>query len=162
MAASVLRHDGQVEIESVTIRPHRLRWVCWSLAVSVVLIFSIVATALRGKTEGGGNFHLADQVAMVGLGFVFAGVIVLFTRPRVIADRHRIQVRNIIGSHDLDWRVVRAVRFDDRSPWVTLDLADDDTLAVMAVQVVDKDRAVAAVRDLRRLHELSRGGEAEV
>ncbi|NUS73668.1 MAG: PH domain-containing protein [Corynebacteriales bacterium] len=158
-----LGQDDVVEIDKVIARPYKTRWVCWSLAITVVVLFSVVATALRGETEGGGNFHLADQLAMVGLGFVFAGAILLFTRPRVIADSRRIQVRNIIGSHELEWALVRRVRFDDRSPWVTLDLADDDTLAVMAVQVADKGRAVEAVRGLRRLLEQSRAhGEAGV
>jgi hypothetical protein len=44
------------------------------------------------------------------------------------------------------------VNFRDRSPWASLELADDETLALMAVQALDGERAVAAVRALRDLH----------
>jgi hypothetical protein len=84
-----------------------------------------------------------------------AGAILLFTRPRVIADSRHIEVRNIIGAHDLPWAVVRRIVFERGSPWVSLELADDDTVAVMAVQAADKDHAVAAVRALRALHAAS-------
>jgi hypothetical protein len=77
--------------------------------------------------------------------------VLLFTRPRVWADRQGIRVRNVLGSYELPWEVVRAVRFNASSPWATLDLADDDTVAVMAIQRSDKDSALTAIRGLRAL-----------
>ncbi len=142
--------------EKVTFRPQRLRWVCWALAVSILVAFSVVATLLRGGTGGGGVFRVGDQLAMVGLGILGAAAVLVFTRPLVTADAHYIYVRNIIGSQRLPWAVVFSVEFTDRSPWVTLELADDDTLAVMAVQVTDGQYAVEAVRALRRLLAQSR------
>src|SRR5690606_24659817 len=89
-----------------------------------------------------------------------AGAILLFTRPRVIADTQHIEVRNGIGSHDVPWAVVRRIVFERGNPWVSLELEDDDTLAVMAVQATDKEHAVAAVRALRALHAAHRTGAA--
>jgi Bacterial PH domain len=43
------------------------------------------------------------------------------------------------------------VRFDRGSPWASLELRDDDVVQVMAVQVMDKEYAVDAVRALRHL-----------
>jgi hypothetical protein len=133
-------------------RPQRLRKVCWITAVLVVVLFTLVATALRGNTEGGGAFAPGDQVAMIGLGVLVAGAVLLFTRPRVAADEHGVRVRNVVGGYELPWSLVRAVRFDNHSPWASLELLDDETVAVMAVQANDKQYAVEAIRGLRRLH----------
>jgi hypothetical protein len=135
----------------VQARPQRLRVVCWVTAAALVLLFAGLAVALRGGTGGGGVFTAADQVAMVGLGLLAAAGVLVFTRPYVRADERRVRIRNVIGSYDLPWEVVTAVRFDDASPWAVLELADDDQVAVMAVQAVDKAYAVEAVRGLRRL-----------
>jgi hypothetical protein len=48
--------------------------------------------------------------------------------------------------------VVRAVRFDRNSAWAMLELHDDETVAVHALQAVDKEYAVDGVRALRALH----------
>jgi hypothetical protein len=144
--------------DPVVIRPRKVRRVCWVLAPSVAGFFVILAALLRGPVAGDPNagvFQPGDQVAMVILGLLAAGAILLFTRPRVVADTRHIEVRNIVGQHDLPWAVVRRIVFDRGNPWVSLELADDDRLAVMAVQAADKDHAVAAVRALRALHAAS-------
>jgi hypothetical protein len=78
--------------------------------------------------------------------------ILAFIRPRVEADARGIRIRNLVAGYDLPWEVVRAVRFDRGSPWASLELRDDEVVQVMAVQVMDKQYALDAVRALRRLH----------
>jgi hypothetical protein len=139
---------------TVIIRPRKIRRVCWVLAPAVAVFFAILGALLRGPVGGGphpGVFQTGDQVALALLGLIAAGVILLFTRPRVVADIEHIEVRNVIGSHDVPWAVVRGIVFERGNPWVSLELEDDDTLAVMAVQAADKEHAVAAVRQLRAL-----------
>ena len=63
---------------------------------------------------------------MIGLGLLIGLGILAFTRPRVRADADGIKIRNVVGSYDLPWSVVRAVRFDRNSPWATLELYDDE------------------------------------
>jgi hypothetical protein len=122
------------------------------MAGAVVVIFTAVGIGLRGTTDGGaGVFHTSDQIAMIGLGLLGAAGILMFTRPRVSADAKGIRVRNLIGGYDLPWEVVRSIRFDRGAPWASLELRDDDIVAVMAVQAADKEYAVAAVRALRSL-----------
>jgi hypothetical protein len=102
---------------------------------------------------------------MVGLGLLGAAGILAFTRPRVEADRHGIRVRNVIGSYALPWDVVRAVRFGRGAPWASLELVNDDLLAVMAIQAADGEHAVEAVRQVRALHaghRVSGGSAAQV
>jgi len=137
---------------TVTARPVKATKVAWILAVLVVVVFSAVATTLRGPTDSGKSvFQTGDQVAMIGLGILGALGILLFTRPRVSADADRIRIRNVIGSYELPWDVVRSVEFRRGSPWASLELENDDVLAVMAVQAADKQRALVAVRGLRAL-----------
>ncbi|GAA4892292.1 PH (Pleckstrin Homology) domain-containing protein [Stackebrandtia albiflava] len=130
-------------------RPRKTSRVCWIAAVAVVAICSVVATGLRGTTEGGGVFHAADQYTMIGLGLLFAGGILLFSRPRVWVTDTGVAVRNVIGSHELPWEVVKSVSFPKGASWAQLELADDDVVSVMAIQAVDKQYAVAGVKRLR-------------
>ena len=146
------RLAGVPSAESVTIRPRKIRRVCWVLAPVVLVCFVVLGIALRGETgQGAGVFQPSDQIAMIGLGVLAAAAVLLFTRPKVTADQHHIKIQNVIGGYDLPWEVVRAVRFERGNPWVTLELEDDDVVAVMAVQAADKEYAVAGARALRNL-----------
>ena len=135
------------------LRPHRARVMAWILAVALVLLFTLLGTALTGATgDGPGVFRRGDQLAMIGLGVLGALAALSVNRVRVEADHRSVRVRNVIGSYDLPWDVVRAVRFDRGAAWASLELHDDDLVSVVAVQAVDRERAVAAVRALRQLH----------
>jgi hypothetical protein len=140
-------------VDPVVFRPKRIRWVAGIAAVAVVALFTALSFGLHGATgDGMGQFARGDQAAMIGLG-VLAGLgILAFTRPRVRADAHGLTVRNVIGGYDLPWSVVRAVRFDRNSAWATLELHDDETVPVHALQAADKEYAVEGVRVLRAFH----------
>ena len=132
----------------VKARPIKATRVAWVLAVLVLIVFTVVATTLRGVTGNGHSyFQRGDQVAMIVLGVLAAAGILMFTRPRVEADARGIRIRNVIGGYDLPWDVVRAVEFRRGAPWASLELRDDDLVAIMAVQAADKAYAVAAVSD---------------
>ena len=137
---------------TITLRPRKIRRVCWVAAPLVVAFFVVLGTLLSGSTgDGEGAFQPSDRIAMMTLGlFVAAGILVL-ARPRVVADRRHVVIRNVIGGYDLPWEVVRAVRFERGNPWATLELEDDDVVALMAIQATDKDLALAGVKALRSL-----------
>ncbi len=66
---------------TVNARPVRATRVAWILAVLVVVVFTAVATTLRGPTESGKSvFQASDQYAMIGLGVLAALAILMFTR----------------------------------------------------------------------------------
>jgi hypothetical protein len=137
---------------TISARPQKATRIAWVLAVAVVALFTAVGIGLHGKTDSGtGVFHTSDQYAMIGLGLLGALGILMFTRPRVVADERGIRVRNVLGGYDLPWEVVRSVQFGRGAPWASLELQDDDVVAVMAVQAADKGYAVQAVRGLRTL-----------
>jgi hypothetical protein len=132
-----------------------VRVVAWTAAGAVVLLFTLIATAL----SGGQVFQPGDQAAMIGLGLAFAAGILTMARPRVEADARGVRIRNVIGGYDLPWAVIRAVRFNPGTAWANLELKDDDIVSVMAIQRADREHAVTAVRGLRAL--LARYGEPD-
>lgn len=122
------------------------------LAAAVVVLFTTIGLALQGVTDSGtGVFQTGDGAAMVGLGLLAALVILAFTRPRVWADADGVRVRNIVGGHYLPWEIVRSIQFGRGAAWASLELYDDDLIAVLAVQAADKEYALATLQDLRAL-----------
>ena len=140
----------------VVARPRRLTLVCWLVAALVVVVFGVLAVALGRVPEGDAQFRTADQIAFFLLGVIIAGVALLFTRARIEATAEGIHVRNPFGTKDVPWQVVRAVRLDDGSPWAVLELQDDETVQLLAVQANDGDAAVDVVLELRALLQASR------
>lgn len=139
-------------------RPVRLTRVCRGVAALVMVVFVAVAIGLGTATTGDAAFRLGDQVAMVVLGGLIATAVLGFTRPRVHADLEGVRIRHVLGEKRVPWQVVRAVRMDDGAPWASLDLHDDDTLALFAIQSNDGDRAVETVLAMRALLTASREG----
>jgi hypothetical protein len=142
----------------VRFRPRRIRVVAWVAAAVTLLAAVGLALALSGPVGAGpaGSgpvvFGTLDRVAMIGLGVIGAAALLTLTRPLVEADEDGIRVRNVIGETRLPWADVRAIRFDRGASWATLELPDDEVIGVLAVQAVDKQHAVEAVRALRERH----------
>ncbi|NKQ53714.1 PH domain-containing protein [Amycolatopsis sp. K13G38] len=138
--------------ETVVIRPHRSMWMSVVLAAVLLVAFVVVAVLLRHSNTGA-IFQVSDQIAMVGIGILLAAAALLFATPRVRANAQGIEVRNIILlTKRLAWRDVLSVSFPDGASFARLELPDDEYLGMLAIQAVDRDRAVEAVRALRRLH----------
>ena len=140
----------------MTSRPLRLTRVCWAVVVLVMVVFSAVAVLLGGGPEGDAQFKLPDQIAMVLLGLLLSVGVLSLTRARVTADETGVRVRNVVGERFFPWQVVRSVRMDDGAPWASLELQDDDTVALLGIQSNDGERAIDAVLALRRLLSASR------
>lgn len=142
--------DGSV----VRIRPHRTRIAAYIGAGVCVVASVILAAALSGPVGKGPElFGPADRMATVGLGLIGALALVTLARPVAVADADGVQVRNIVGNARVPWEWVQEVQFDRRASCAALELHDGEVFAVQAIQVVDKERAVAAVQALRDLHE---------
>lgn len=145
----------------VHLRPHKTRVICWILAVVVLVIFVAVALTLSGSTgASGGEFRRGDRLAMAGIGVFAAAGVLLLTRPRVEADARGVRVRNVLRSYELPWELVRSVRFDRRAVWASLELHDEELVPMLAIQIVDRERAVEGVRALRALLAAHQGSTA--
>jgi Bacterial PH domain len=138
-------------VTQVVFRPRRVRLFAGILAAAFVAVFTVVAVFLK-DSDTGVIFHTSDQVAMVGIGLVLAGAVLWATWPRVRADAEGIEVRNLLGPRRFSWDLVRHVSFPDGAAWARLELPADEYVPMMAIQAIDGERAVAAMRELRRLH----------
>jgi hypothetical protein len=136
-----------------------MRLLCAVLGLVVVTVMVFVAAGLKETTNSVVSYRSSDQVAMVGLGLVLAAGIVFLGRSRVDADAAGVRVRNIVVQHHLPWQAVRAVRFNRKSAWGSLLLENGDEISLLAVQAVDKERAVRAVEGLRALHAQARAND---
>ncbi|OXM62416.1 PH domain-containing protein [Amycolatopsis vastitatis] len=141
----------------LVIRPRRAMIMCGVLAVALLAVFVVVAVLLRNG-DTGVRFQRSDQAAMVGIGILLACGVMLFSIARVRADAEGIEVRNVLITRRFAWNEVLSVSFPDGASWARLELPDDEYHAVMAIQAVDRDRAVEAVRALRKLHRAATGG----
>lgn len=141
----------------LVVRPYWTRIVVWVMSVLLVAAMVAVGLLLKQSNSGTVTFQTSDQVAMIGFGVLAAAAMLVLTRPYLKADERGVEIRNLGGVIRLPWQVIRSVRFSGATPWATLELADDDTISVLAIQEVDRFRAVRAIEALRELHR--RAGE---
>jgi hypothetical protein len=146
---------SQREIWDVELRP-RLTPLFAYAAAFVIAAVHIVAGLLLKTESSGVIFQTADQVAMALLGVVLAGVVLLFARPRLRVGPAGLSVRNLLGDRLIRWSDTVGVSFPAGSRWARIDLPDDEYVPVMAIQAVDKDRAVVAMDAVRKLFKLYR------
>ncbi len=132
------------------LRPHLAPYFVYAAALLIAAAHIGVGLLLKvGST--GVIFQTADQIAMGVLGIVIAGVVLLFARPRLRVGAAGLSVRNMLGDKLIPWANVVDVSFPHGARWARVDLPDDEYIPVMAIQAVDKGRAVAAMDTVRSL-----------
>ena len=132
------------------VRPHLTPYFAYG-AAAVIVIAAVAVGALLKVSSTGVIFQTADQVAIAGLGVVIAGVVLLFARPRLRIGAPGVAVRNLLGYRVIPWSEVVGVTFPGGARWARVDLPDDEYIPVMAIQAVDKERAVEAMGNVRGL-----------
>jgi hypothetical protein len=136
----------------VTFRPVVTRIVLQVTGAAVFLVLTLVAVLL--PAGGAVSWSPGDRIAVSASGLLAWAVMTLLSRPKAVADREGVTVVNITARRRLAWAEILRVTLRPGDPWVTLDLADGTTLAVMAIQPgVARRRALADARTLRALAE---------
>jgi hypothetical protein len=131
--------------------PRRLGRICRVLAGVVVVVFGGVALLLPRGNDAVEAFGPVDQVAFFCIGLLIAGGVLVLTRFRVRADERGIWVRNSLGERFFPWAVVVGVNLPEGATWAQLELHDDETVALLALQTSDGEATIDAVIALRRL-----------
>lgn len=131
--------------------PRRLRMVCALVAAVVVAAMVVVGLLLPDSSTGVVEFGWVDQVAIIGIGVCLGAGILTLGRSRVDADASGIAVRNLFVRHVYPWAAVKAVRFDRRSAWASLQLTNGDEVSLLAVLAGDREHTVRVVDGLRAL-----------
>ncbi|WP_156688148.1 PH domain-containing protein [Mycobacterium sp. Marseille-P9652] len=140
----------QPERWDAELRPHRTPKFVYFAAFCIAAIHIAVGVLLKARSSGV-VFQTADQVAIGGLGLIIAGVVLLFARPRLRVGPAGLAVRNLLGYRLIRWADIVGVSFPAGRRWARVDLPDDEYIPVMAIQAVDKDRAVEAMDTVRSL-----------
>jgi len=138
------------EVWDVELRPHRSPQFIYAAAFLIAAAHIAVGLLLKIKSSGV-IFHTSDQVAIAVLGLVIAGAVLLFARPRLRVGPSGLSVRNLLGDRVVPWAEVVGVSFPAGRRWARIDLPDDEYIPLMAIQAVDKERAVDAMDTVRSL-----------
>jgi PH (Pleckstrin Homology) domain-containing protein len=132
------------------VRPHLTPYFVYGAAFVIAAAHITVGFLLKIGTTGV-IFQTADQVAMGLLGVIIACVVLLFARPALRVGAAGVAVRNLLAYKLIPWIDVVDVSFPQGARWARVDLPDDEYVPLMAIQAVDKERAVAAMDGVREL-----------
>lgn len=132
-------------------KPIVMSRIGYASAVFVLAVF-VVTALLQKRDNAGAYFTDTDQVGTVVIGVVLAGMCLMPTRPRLHADTEAVRMRSFLGGwRTVPWDVVVRVEFPAKVRFARLVLPGEETLALYAIQRLDKQYAVEAMRQLRAL-----------
>ncbi len=138
-------------------RSRRGRLVATVMAVVSLVVFGAIAILLP-MNAGLTTWQPVDRLLVAGIGVVIALACWRYATIRAVPSLDGLVVRNLVVTRTLTWAQVVDVEFGGGEPWVTLELDDTDTIAVMAIQRAD---GAAAMTEAQRLAGLVRDlGEA--
>ncbi|GAA3775306.1 PH domain-containing protein [Streptomyces phyllanthi] len=139
----------------VTFRPGRTRAVLLTAGVAIFVVITAIAMLLPQLSPG-------ERLSFVFTGALLFGVLLLLSRPKVVAEESGVTVVNIAGKRRLEWAEILRVNLRVGDPWVFLDLSDGTSLPALGIQPgIAKQRAIEDARTLRALAEARSIGDRE-
>ena len=142
--------------QPLDVRPRVMTRISYAGAGFVFVAFVVTAIVMP-HAAAGAHFGARDQAATGIIGVILAGLALMPSRPRLHADLDGLRLRSFLGGwRAVPWDVVLAVEFPAKVRFARLVLPADETLAVYAVQRLDKEQAIEAMRRLRALHAATR------
>lgn len=126
-------------------RPRRGALVARGAAVATVVVLGGLALLAPG------DWALADRVLLFLFGLLAAVGLWRFGMVRALASADGLVVINLVHARQLEWAEILRVSFADGTPWVLLELADTEELAVMGIQRADGEFARAEAARLAAL-----------
>lgn len=141
--------DRAAGAEVVVVRPRLITFYGAIAAAAVLATVIVLGVLLRSD---GVPLRMVDKIGFMSVGVAGAAMIMLVARPRLVADGRGMAVRNVLGETFLPWQVVTRISFPPGAHWAQIVLADDETFPLLAIQAMDKERAVLALKAVRALH----------
>ncbi len=138
----------------------RARGVATTMAVLALVVFGGLAVLLP-TNAGLTTWQGGDRVLVALLGLLIAAGCWRYAGIRAVPTPEALVVRNLVVTRRVAWAEIIGVQFGGGAPWVTLELDDTDTLAVMAIQRADGAQAEQeAVRLAALVRDLGEGRES--
>lgn len=129
----------------VTFRPKRTRAVLLGAGTVIFVVITVIAFLLPKLSPG-------ERASFVFTGALLFGVLLLLSRPKVVADDSGVSVVNIATSRRLAWAEIVQVTLRPGDPWVFLNLSDGTSLPALGIQPgIAREQAVADAKALRAL-----------
>jgi hypothetical protein len=136
----------------VTARPQLMSRIGYVSAAVVLAVFVITALVMK-HASAGASFTDKDQLGTLVVGIILAGLFLMLTRPRLSADAESVRMRSFLGGwRVVPWELILRVEFPNNVRFARLVLPGEETLAIYAVQRLDREYAIEAMRGLRRLY----------
>ena len=132
------------------VKPYLTPYFAYGAAFLIAAAHIAVGFLLKVGSSGV-IFRTADQVAIGVLGVIIGCLVLMFARPRLRVGPDGLFVRNLLGYRLIPWSDVVDVSFPKGARWARVDLPDDEYVPLMAIQSVDKERAVDAMDAVRAL-----------
>ncbi|MCY0921845.1 MULTISPECIES: PH domain-containing protein [unclassified Streptomyces] len=134
----------------VTFRPNRTRAVLLGVGTVMFVTIGSIAFLLENLSPG-------ERISFLFTAALLSSVLVLLSRPKVVADEAGVTVVNLTTTRRLEWAQILRVNLRPGDPWVFLDLNDGTSLPALGIQPgVARAQAIGDARALRALAE-SRG-----
>ncbi|WP_407840105.1 PH domain-containing protein [Streptomyces sp. DSM 116496] len=131
----------------VTFRPTRTRVVLLGVGAAMFLTITTIAVMLERLEPG-------ERISFIFVAVLLSSVLVLLSRPKVVADEAGVTVVNLTTTRRLEWAQILRVNLRPGDAWVFLDLSDGTSLPALGIQPgVAKAQAIADARALRALAE---------
>ncbi|MFF0743818.1 PH domain-containing protein [Streptomyces sp. NPDC004111] len=131
----------------VTFRPNRTRVVLLTIGALMFATVSAVGLLLDMLSPG-------ERLSFILTGALLFAVLVLLSRPKVVADEQGVTVVNLTSKRRLEWAEILKVNLRPGDAWVFLDLSDGTSLPALGIQPgIAKEQAIRDARALRALVE---------
>lgn len=125
--------------------------IAWASSAFVLIVFVFTALVMK-RYNAGAIFNDKDQVGTVVVGIVLALLLIMPTRPRLVADEQSVRLRAFLGGwRVVPWDLIVDVRFPSKVRFAQIVLPGEETLAIYAIQRLDKQYAVETMQQLREL-----------
>jgi hypothetical protein len=121
------------------------------VALTVCLVVVVAAGWFTFDAETRSKFTIFQRGTLIFFGLLYLSLMFALLRSRAVAYEDRLVVVNGFRKREYEWPQVVAAHLPPGAPWVTLDLADGDTVSVLGIQSSDGARAHRALRQLRSL-----------
>ena len=144
--------DGSPRADPYAVfRPRRGRKVALTMSVLSIVIFTGVALSMPWVKPQFGGWTALDRSLMILCGLGFAAALWRFASIRATPSPQGLVIRNLVTTRTLEWAQIIRLQFGGGAPWVSVDLDDTDTVAVMAIQKSDGDYGQAEASRLSAL-----------
>ncbi|HEX7462718.1 MAG TPA: PH domain-containing protein [Dermatophilaceae bacterium] len=118
-------------------RPRRGRRVAVTMAGLSLLIFAGGALSLPQTAPLSAGWGALDRLLLASCGVIVSALLWRYASIRAVPSTQGLVIRNLVTTRTLEWAQIVRVLFGGGAPWVSVDLDDTDTVAVMAIQKAD-------------------------